>query len=69
MDLHGAAPFATVTFETDGDRAVPIGRQLRHRVGPRSLAKTRAARVIPALVSKQAPPRDGARRVSSRLLD
>ena len=37
-------------------RAVPIGRQLRHRIGPRSLAKTRAARSSPRSSRSKLPP-------------
>ena len=54
MDLHGAAPFATVTFETDGSRRsdwTPTAAS--HR--PPFVRENPCRAFIPALVSKHSP--------------
>ena len=57
LDLRGAA-CRRDRYVRDGRAigAVPIGRQLRHRIGPRSLAKTRAARSSPRSSRSKLPP-------------
>ena len=69
LDLHGAAPFATVTFETDGSRRSDWTPTAASHRAP-FVGENPCRAFIPALVSKQAPAsRVSARRVSSRLLD